>query len=240
MVNYSAGIIYKICCNNTEITDCYIGSTCSFKARKCQHKNNCERIDSRKYNYNVYQFIRSNGGWDNWSMIQLEAYEATDKRNLETRERYYIDLLKPSLNKRVPTRTNQEYYIENKVELDKKSKIYRDLNAETNNERSRKYRIENKSSISEKKKIYATLNKVELAEKNKIYRDENKIELAEKSKIYRDENKDKIQIYRNENKVDIKIYQTKYDLDNRDAKNEKTRIRYHLKFYNKLENFILS
>jgi hypothetical protein len=195
MVNYSNGIIYKICCVDTDIKQMYIGSTTNFNRRRTQHKSVYINVNDKGYNYNVYQFIRLNGGWDNWSMIQLEAYEATDKRNLETRERYYIDLLNPSLNKVIPTRTTQEY------------------------------RDENKDKIQ----IYRNENKVAIAETTKIYCEKNKVKIAKMRKAYK-----------TKNKSDIKIYQTKYDLDNRDAKNEKTRIRYHLKFYNKLENFILS
>jgi hypothetical protein len=214
MVNYSNGIIYKICCNDTEITDCYIGSTCSFKARKCAHKSSCNIINGRDYNYNVYQFIRANGGWINFSMIQLEAYSAVDKRQLETRERYWIELLKPSLNKNIPTATHQEYLNRNKKKIADYHKMYRIKNNVEIVKKLKIYRTKNKVEIAETKKIYATLNKVELAEKNKIYRNDNKIQLAEKKKIYLDLNRDKIK--------------------------EKDRIRYHLKFYNKLETFILS
>lgn len=34
----------------------------------------------------------------NWHVIQLKAHEAKDKRDLETRERYWIEQLKPTLN----------------------------------------------------------------------------------------------------------------------------------------------
>ena len=44
----------------------------------------------KNHNANVYMFIREHGGWLNWSMLQVEQYEAKDKRDLETRERYWI------------------------------------------------------------------------------------------------------------------------------------------------------
>jgi hypothetical protein len=187
MVNYSAGIIYKIVCVDTEITDCYIGSTCSFKARKCAHKSTCHNIIGRDYNKNVYQFIRLNGGWDNWSMIQLEAYEATDKRQLETRERYYIDLLKPSLNKNIPSRNKKNYKTEkkieiaikskiyknkNKVEIDEKNKIYRDLNKD----KLQKYRTENRNKINKIQNEIYQLNKDKKNEQQRNRRFNNKLE----------------------------------------------------------------
>tara|TARA_R110000765_G_scaffold148187_3_gene250652 strand:- start:458 stop:1102 length:645 start_codon:yes stop_codon:yes gene_type:complete len=214
MVNYSNGIIYKICCNDSTITDCYIGSTCSFKSRKCAHKSVCNNINGEKYNYNVYQFIRANRGWSNWSMIQLEAYEAVDKRNLETRERYWIDLLKPSLNKIIPTRTKKEYRIENKETIAEVKKLYYTNNKETLIKKAKIYNNENKETISEYQKIYYTNNK----EKHKLYRIENKDKINEYRKLYYINNKDK----------------------NRDKINEKQMINYHLRFYKKLEAFILS
>ena len=129
MPNYASSIIYKLCCNNSEITDIYIGSTTNFVKRKQQHKSNCINTNSKDYNYNVYQFIRANGGWSSWNMVEVERYNAIDKRNLLTRERYWLETLKATLNSKIPTRTMQEqqkqYRIENKQELSAYHKQYR-------------------------------------------------------------------------------------------------------------------
>jgi hypothetical protein len=207
MVNYSNGIIYKIVCIDTEIKQMYIGSTTNFNRRRTEHKCTCNLITGKNYNLNVYQFIRSNGGWDNWSMIQLEAYSAADKRQLETRERYYIDLMKPSLNKVIPTRDMIDWRTENKVEIDKKNKIYKS---------------EHKVEISKKGKIYRNEHKLEISKNQKIYQSENKVKLNLYNKKYRTENKDKKKIHNDLNKDKI---------------NEQRRNR---RFYNKIENFILS
>lgn len=125
MLDYSRSIIYKLCCKNTDITDIYIGSTTLFSDRKHGHKSACSNPNYTYYHLKVYEFIRSNGGFDNWSIIEIEAYNATDKRDLETRERYYIELLKPTLNNNVPTRTRKEYYENNKSRLLEEQKIFR-------------------------------------------------------------------------------------------------------------------
>ena len=91
MVNYQNSSIYKICCNDVSITDIYIGSTTNFTRRKQEHKKN---INGDYCNMYLYKFIRDHGGWNNWNMILVEAYNATDKRNLETRERHFIETLK--------------------------------------------------------------------------------------------------------------------------------------------------
>ena len=117
MPNYQQSIIYKLCCKDVDITDIYIGSTTNFKQRKTKHKNVCNNEKKRYYNSNVYKYIRCNGGFDNWDMIQIEQYKATDKRDLESRERYYIETLKSKLNSYIPTRTIKEYYEDNKEKV---------------------------------------------------------------------------------------------------------------------------
>tara|TARA_R110000787_G_scaffold243180_1_gene349132 strand:+ start:197 stop:628 length:432 start_codon:yes stop_codon:yes gene_type:complete len=64
-------IFYKIVCE-----DCadfiYIGSTKSFRSRKCQHKNACNNENYKNHNCKIYQKLRENGGWDNWNMIIID------------------------------------------------------------------------------------------------------------------------------------------------------------------------
>ena len=145
--DYSKGIIYKLCCNDLNVKEIYIGSTTNFKNRKRSHKSDCNNKKSKIYNLRVYQYIRSNGDWDNWSMILVENYNATDQRHLEARERYWIETLNTTLNCRVPLRSekeikeyhheyDKEYYEDNKTKIKEKSKLYR---------------TENKTKVNEKK-----------------------------------------------------------------------------------------
>jgi hypothetical protein len=48
------------------------------RRRKWQHKNACNNETYKNYYFNVYKFIRDNGGWDNWDMIEIERFEAID------------------------------------------------------------------------------------------------------------------------------------------------------------------
>ncbi len=72
MPKYENAIVYKLCCDDPEITDIYVGSTCNFKVRKWKHKSDCANENSKRYNSYVYQFIREHGGWDAWSMILVK------------------------------------------------------------------------------------------------------------------------------------------------------------------------
>ena len=54
MPEYANTIIYKIVCNDLNITDCYVGHTTNFTKRKQQHKENCYMATGKHYNYKIY------------------------------------------------------------------------------------------------------------------------------------------------------------------------------------------
>lgn len=115
VIDFSKLVIYKIVCNDLNIRDLYVGSTTGFKERKSKHKSVCNNPDSQNYHLKVYQFIRNNGGWDNWSMIMIERYpDCIDNNDRDKRERYWIEQLNATLNKQMPGRSIQEYHQNNK------------------------------------------------------------------------------------------------------------------------------
>jgi hypothetical protein len=150
MVNYGEGLIYKICCKDASITDEYIGSTTNKNRRKQQHKTGCNNPNSKIHNQYVYQFIREHGGFDNWCMVIIEEHNCECKRQLETRERYWIEERKPTLNKCVPTRTKQEYYEQNKEQIIEYNKQYKEQNKEQILECNKQYKEKNKELINQK------------------------------------------------------------------------------------------
>lgn len=101
-------IIYKICCKDKTITDCYVGRTSNFEQRKERHKSNCNSNNRNhyKYNYKVYQFIREHNGFENWNFEVLETCdELTKSKELE---RKWYEILSPTLNIQCPNRTKKE------------------------------------------------------------------------------------------------------------------------------------
>jgi len=161
------GFIYKIVCNNPEITDCYVGSCQSFRTRKSKHKHTCNNENNKNYNLNVYQFIRNNGGWSNWSMLAIEQIEYTIKHELLMRERYHLERLRATLNKQIPSRTKQEYCEYNKTQINEQQKQYREANKEQINEQKKQWYEANKTQISEQQKQYYEANKTQISERNK-------------------------------------------------------------------------
>ena len=163
MPNYQNGLIYKLCSKDTDITDFYIGSTTEFRRRKYSHKSSCNNEKSKDYNLDLYKFIRENGGWKNWDMVLIEYYKCDNKLELEKKEREVIENLKPTLNKQIPTRTDKEYYQDNREQINEKHKEYR----QDNKEKTKKYRQDNKEKFKEYKKEYYQNNIKEKA-KEKI------------------------------------------------------------------------
>jgi hypothetical protein len=159
MSEYNNSVIYKIYCKDDNITDIYIGSTTNFKDRKQMHKHYCNTRD-----YLVYQFIRQNGGWDNWDMEIIEEYPCDNRKELLKRERYWIEHFNASLNKIIPGRSKAEidrkYYQENIDKERERRRKYYHQNREKRKEYSKKYHQENRQKRIEYGRKYRQFKKV--------------------------------------------------------------------------------
>tara|TARA_R110000765_G_scaffold201765_1_gene307168 strand:+ start:202 stop:912 length:711 start_codon:yes stop_codon:yes gene_type:complete len=211
MINYNNSIIYKLVSNNLEITEFYIGSTVNFTRRKNKHKSCCHNPNGKSYNRKVYQFIRNNGGWQNWDMVLVEKTPCVDKLELRKIEREFMEKLGSSLNMVSAYQSKEElkeyqkiYSESNKDKIKEQKKEYREINTEKIKEQNKEYRENNKDKIKEQNKIYFENNK----EKKKEYQEINKEKIKEYRKIYNENNKDKIkekrEIYIENNKEKIK------------------------------------
>ena len=129
-IDYSKTVMYKIVCNDLNIKDCYIGSTTEFTTRKSSHKCRCTNAHNKKHHYHVYQFIRDNGGWENWSMILIENYPCANNLEARSRERYWCEHFNANLNARLPQRDPKEYRVDNKQNKAEYDKLYREQKAE--------------------------------------------------------------------------------------------------------------
>jgi hypothetical protein len=199
-MDYAKTVIYKLCCKNPLITDIYIGHTTNFIQRKKHHKNSYNNINNKEYNKYAYKFIRDNGGWDNWNMVQIEEFSCKNKREAEAKEHQWIVDLKASLNKYMPYAMYKEtpqiyqhnWYEENKEQILERVKDNYYENKEHKIAYQKEYSQEHKEEIKDYNKEYRELNKDKLSEQKKVYRKENKEILAEGQKKWREENKDKI------------------------------------------------
>jgi len=186
IIDYQNTIIYKIVCNDLSISDAYVGHTTNFTKRKQQHKNNCNNINKKAYNFKVYQMIRDNGGWDNWVMIEIEKYPCNDRNEAAARERYWYEHFNAGLNMVCPNRCKKEsdkvYYKNNKHKIIEQHKLY--------------YQ-DNKEKIKQRIKTYNENHKKEIYEMNKKYKEEHKEKYREYMKTYRENNKGKYKLNTN-------------------------------------------
>tara|TARA_B110000971_G_scaffold26161_1_gene23566 strand:- start:101 stop:742 length:642 start_codon:yes stop_codon:yes gene_type:complete len=173
------GSVYKIVCKDENINEIYVGSSVNFKDRLYSHKGKCNNENSKSYNYKVYQFIRENGGWDNWDMIKIIDVDCEDEKELKYYEQLYISSLNPKLNckKSYTTKEERKEYI----------KEYHKENKERTKEYQKEYRKENKERTKEYNKEYREQNK----DKAKENYEKNKEKKLEKAKEYREINKEK-------------------------------------------------
>lgn len=223
---YQNGKIYKFVKDGDVI---YVGSTKNaLKQRLSTHKYMSKKENPQK---KVYKYINENGGWDNIKMELIEEYPCDSKQELEKRERYWIEELKPITNIIIPLRTKKEwkqlpyakekekeYRIRNQDKLKVKAKKYREENKEAVSEGKKSWYQQNKEKVKERmarnyaakreeklayQKQYAEQKKDHIAEKQKEYRKKNAETLSKKKKEYRDNRTE-------EEKAKIKQYMKEY------------------------------
>jgi hypothetical protein len=131
-IEYSKCLIYKICCKDPTITDIYVGHTTDLRRRKNCHRTRCNNENDKKYNCNVYQFIRDHGNFDNWEIIVLEKYPCNNANEARLRERYWLETLQATLNIVIPSRTLQQWTDDNKNIINEKKRKYREKNKKKN------------------------------------------------------------------------------------------------------------
>lgn len=188
IINYENTIMYKIVCNDITINDLYVGQTRDFTNRKYLHKKACNKQYSNSYNLKIYKFIRDNGGWDNWSMVEIERFKCKDLNEATVRERYWFESLKATLNTQTPSQTKNEYQKLNKDKINKQKKEYLLLNKdkrkeywEANKEKWQQYRLLNKEKRAAQHKQYVILNRDRInAKRHELYlrnKEKNKVKI---------------------------------------------------------------
>ena len=162
-IDYSKTIIYKLVHKEDyDNANIYIGSTTQFTKRKAQHKGCCNNENIKSYSNMKYQYIRDNGGWINWKMIEVEKFPCNDRREAEAREEYWRSYLNSKLNTKkahIPNEERENYYIYNRDKLLEQKKQY--------------YNKHRENILEQKKQYY---NK----EDRKIYYEEHKDEILAK------------------------------------------------------------
>ena len=122
-IDYSKSFVYKLCCKDASVKAIYVGSSTNKVVRKNLHKTRCNNSKVKGHNYYVYQYIRANGGFDNWDLIIVDTFpECKTSDELITIEREYTEKLQAGLNSKRAITTDEE-----KAEY---TAIYNELNRE--------------------------------------------------------------------------------------------------------------
>jgi len=154
MPNYLKSFIYKLQCLDKDVGEIYIGSSTNFSSRKRAHKCSCNKVDGKKYNNPVYQFIRENGGWENWEMVKILEFPCDTKKELISEEARYIkDIgLDNCLNYCIPGRTQKEWEQDN----NEYRKVWKKKYDKKNRDRRRKYEDDNRDKIKSRTTVKIT------------------------------------------------------------------------------------
>ena len=206
-------IFYKLCCDDYD--DIYIGSSCNFANRKYEHKSSVNNPNAKNYNCYKAQFIRENGGWDNWRMIQIDSKDDITKREAEMYEEQLRQEYKPTLNT-IKAYTTREEQLEQYKEYNKTR------DPEANKIRSKAYREANKDKIAESKNNWYLKNKTEFNKKRREKYEKNNEQIKEMAREYYKNNKEAVKErkknYVEANKEAIAEYKKNWYLENKQKK----------------------
>lgn len=181
---YSKGKIYKIVDNAYNV--CYYGSTVqTLSNRMAKHRidyYNYKNGDKNKFTtaFNIFDEY----GIENCKIELVEMFPCHNKDELRKKEGEYIRQ-NSCVNKSIPCRSKQEWYVECREEI--------------RNRQKQRYLI-NKDDIKQRVKDYRDRVKdtVEYKTRNKNYREANKEHKKEYDSIYRHKNMERIHAMRSE------------------------------------------
>ena len=192
-INYDETHFYRIVCRDLKVKDCYVGHTTDFYSRKCRHKSNCNNTNQEHYKLYVYEFIRENGGWENWDMILIKTEKCNNELEARARERYYIEMFKSSLNSMKRPYTSAEekrqasldYYNEHREEILENHRIYYQENREERIAYKHNYYDRERDNILERKreKRLENLEEERRKDREQYYKHKDKQLARDKEKV---------------------------------------------------------
>ena len=124
--------------------------------------------------------IRDNGGWECFRMVQIKEFPCNNRREAEAEEDKVMLELKANMNSIRASRTQKEYYYDDKEKIFEINKKYREKHKEELNKISRQYYENNKDEQKKKHKQYYEDNKEELKNFRIQYYKNNKEKINEK------------------------------------------------------------
>ena len=168
---YQNGKIYKLVCDNTPIV--YYGSTIS----SLEHRLNEHRRSNCCSSLELFQL-------GNVSIELVEEYPCNSRKELQARERIYIEFMlknfnhKIICNKYIPGRTRAEWRIDNRDSI----KDYYKANRDVINKKQKEYYKANRDTLKERSREYHKANREKKNEHSKVYHKENRETINKKQR----------------------------------------------------------
>jgi hypothetical protein len=128
MSDYQKGKVYNIKSKNTP--DVYVGSTIQILTdRLANHvfKNKQHKLGLEN-DCTSFRII----DLGDYEIVLIEDYPCNSAKELQTRERYWIENTPNCINKNIPTQTKKEYYEKNKEKIIAQTKEYAKNHPEIN------------------------------------------------------------------------------------------------------------
>lgn len=190
MPNYKNGKIYRIVCNETG--EQYIGSTTETLARRLSGHKRSSITPNKKCR--SFQII----GRGNYEIVLIEDCPCETKEQLHRRERHFIETM-DCVNKKIPLRTNKEYYEANREQSRQYYEANRDIKLEqsrqyyeTNRDRKLEYQLqyqrrrfeEDPDAFRRQRRDYYAANKDRLKQERKEYSARLKAEATEATHLH--------------------------------------------------------
>lgn len=118
--------------------------------------------------WHLCAFIREHGGFQNFHVQRLVSKECTSSLEARAELRKHFDASAPTLNKRLPTRTQQHYA---KTEEPKaRQKVYRDVNKDNIKQDQQNIYNRNKEKIAISRKVYYEVHGERMRERMQAHR----------------------------------------------------------------------
>jgi hypothetical protein len=154
-INYEDTEIYKLVCNDLSVKELYVGHTTAFRARKAAHKKASK--NPKRNHLKIYVRMNETGGFENWSMVLIEAYPCKSAEEARTRERYWYEEFDAELNMVRPFVSSED--------TKKHKAARREANRDQINKYAATYRKTNKDKIAVRGATYYEANADQINEK---------------------------------------------------------------------------
>ena len=198
MPDYQKSKIYRIVCDTTG--DVYYGSTAmaDINARKSNHISSVKMFDAGIVQKKCasYEIIKRG----DWLLEVVEEFPCSSKRDLEGRERFYmennkcINIKRPLTTYDETLQERRQRYQDNKEKEKAQMQLWRDNNKDRKAAADKAYREGDKrDEVLAKKREYHHSNKEAISQRAKEYREKNREVIMQKKREYYEKNKEAIQ-----------------------------------------------